>query len=172
MLKIEKKIQSELNRLEGLLYYHRAPFCGWKAKRGFYKGPGQYEMLDEEWFSLSEGEHIGGKDYTVFLKNGVALDQSYEGHTAVLLLKVGGEGCISVNGKHYNGLDFNRNMVMLSPCAKGGEEYKLEIETYCKDLILDSSNVFKSDVVITQSEIAAINRPVWEYYFEIKTPLP
>ncbi|WP_313180136.1 alpha-mannosidase [Lacrimispora sp.] len=169
MLTIEKKIQSELNRLEGLLYYHRTPVECWLAKRGFYKGPGEYEMLDEEWFSLPKGEHIGGKDYTVFLKNRVLLDKSYEGQTAVLLLKVGGEGCISVNGKHYNGLDFNRNMVMLSPCAQGSEEYELEIESYCKDLILDSDNVFKSDVAITQSEIAAVNRPAWEYYFEIKT---
>lgn len=169
MLKIEKKIQSELNRLESFLYYHRTPVEDWMAKRGFYRGPERYEMLDEEWFFLREGEHIGGKDYTVFLKNQIQLDESYAGQTSVLLLKVGGEGCISMNGKHYNGLDFNRNMVMLSGCAKGGEVYELEVESYCKDLILDSEHVFKSDVAITQSEIAAINRPVWDYYFEIKT---
>lgn len=63
MLKIEKKIQSELNRFEGFLYDHRSEVGGWLAKRGYYKGPLTYEMLDREWFPLEKGEHIGGKDF-------------------------------------------------------------------------------------------------------------
>ena len=169
MLKVEKKIQSEINRLEQMLYRHRTPVKGWMAKQGYYRHPEEYEMMDGEWEELAEGIHVGSPDLTVFLKNHIVLDASYKGETAVLLLKVGGEGCVSVNGNHYNGLDFNRNMILLSECAQGGEEYKVEIETYCKDLILDSDNVFKTDVVITQSEIAAINRPAWDFYFEVKT---
>ena len=162
MLKVEKKIQSEINRLEQMLYRHRTPVKGWMAKQGYYRHTEEYEMMDGEWEELAEGIHVGSPDLTVFLKNHIVLDAGYKGETAVLLLKVGGEGCVSVNGNHYNGLDFNRNMILLSECAQGGEEYKVEIETYCKDLILDSDNVFKTDVVITQSEIAAINRPAWD----------
>lgn len=169
MLKIEKKIQSELNRLERMLYKSKTPVNGWMARTGYYRHPENYEMLDEQWFPLQEGEHAGKRDLTLFLKNQVKLDDSYKGETAVLLLKVGGEGCVSINGVHYNGLDFNRNMILLSESAVGGEQYEVEIETYCKDLILDSDNAFKTDVVITQSEIAAINRPAWDYYFEVKT---
>ena len=62
-------------------------------------------------------------------------------------------------------------MILLSECAQGGEEYKVEIETYCKDLILDSDNVFKTDVVITQSEIAAINRPAWISILKLRRDL-
>lgn len=158
-----------INRLEQMLYRHRTPVKGWMAKQGYYRHPEEYEMMDGEWEELAEGIHVGSPDLTVFLKNHIVLDAGYKGETAVLLLKVGGEGCVSVNGNHYNGLDFNRNMILLSECAQGGEEYKVEIETYCKDLILDSDNVFKTDVVITQSEIAAINRPAWDFYFEVKT---
>ena len=43
------------------------------------------------------------------------------------------------------------------------------MESYCKDLILDSDNVFKTDVVITQSELASIDQVLWDYYFEIHT---
>lgn len=171
MLKVEKKVRAELRRMEELLYEHKTPVTGWMAKRGYYKKPECYEMVDQEWFALSEGRHIGEKDLTVFLKNEVKLDESYQGQTVVLLLKVGGEGCVSINGEHYNGLDFNRNMIMLTTCAEGTEKYEVEVESYCKDLILDSDNVFKCDVCITQSELAAINRPVWDYYFEIKTGL-
>lgn len=169
MLKIERKIESELKQLEGRLYRHRTPVGGWQAKRGFYRRPETYEMMDGEAFELSPGTHIGEKDMTVFLTNRIRLDDSYRGEKVVLLLKVGGEGCISINGKHYNGLDFNRNMVLLTDSADGGEEYDAEIETYCKDLILDSDNAFKTDVVITQSELAAVSQKIWDCYFEIKT---
>ena len=169
MLKMEKKIQSELNRLATMLYRHITPVKGWMAKGGYYRQPNDYEMRDEEWSLLPEGVHVGQPDLTLFLKNQIIVDESYGGETVVLLLKVGGEGCVSINGVHYNGLDFNRNMIMLSECATGGECFEIEVESYCKDLILDSDNIFKTDVVITQSEIAAINWPAWNYYFEIKT---
>ena len=32
MLKVEKKIQSEINRLEQMLYRHRTPVKGWQSK--------------------------------------------------------------------------------------------------------------------------------------------
>ena len=138
-------------------------------KQGYYKKPEVYNMTLDQWTELPMGEHIGKKDMTVFLKNQVVLDREYRGKKTVLLLKVGGEGCLSINGQHYNGLDYNRNMILLAESAKGDETYNIEIETYCKDLILDSANIFKTDVVITQSEIAAIHQSAWDFYFEVKT---
>lgn len=171
MLKIEKKINAEINRLEDRIYFHPVPLEGWMVRRTYYKNPGIYENADEDtlWRELPFGEHIGKKDMTVFLKNRIQLDESRRGETVVLLLKAGGEGCLSINGEHYNGLDFNRNMIMLTECAKGDEAYDIEVESYCKDLILDSDNAFKTDVVLTQSEIASIDRKVWDCYFELKT---
>lgn len=169
MLTIDKKIRAEIRRLEGKMYFHFTPLENWSVKRTYYKGPEVYEDVDQDWKELPFGEHIGQKDMTVFLKNQVCLGEDYKGETVVLLLKVGGEGCLSINGAHYNGLDFNRNMIMLTEKAIGDETYDIEVESYCKDLILDSDNAFKTDVVITQSEIASIDRAVWDYYFEIKT---
>ncbi|MCB7321304.1 alpha-mannosidase [Lacrimispora sp. 210928-DFI.3.58] len=169
MLKTEKKIRAELKRLEKMLYYKRRPLDGWTMKQGYYKKPEVYNMTLDQWTELPMGEHIGKKDMTVFLKNQVVLDREYRGKKTVLLLKVGGEGCLSINGQHYNGLDYNRNMILLAESAKGDETYNIEIETYCKDLILDSANIFKTDVVITQSEIAAIHQSAWDFYFEVKT---
>ena len=48
MLKVEKKIQSEINRLEQMLYRHRTPVKGWMAKQGYYRHPEEYEMMDGE----------------------------------------------------------------------------------------------------------------------------
>ena len=169
MLKIERKIEAELRRLETKLYRHKTPINGWKVRRGYYKEPRHYEMTDKEPFDLQAEEHIGKKDMTAFLTNQIRLDETYQGEKTVLLLKVGGEGCVSINGAHYNGLDFNRNMILLAESAAGNEEYDIEVETYCKDLILDSGNAFKTDVVITQSELAAIDQSAWDCYFELKT---
>lgn len=169
MLSIEKKIRAELSRLEKELYCLNKPVTGWQMRRGFYKGPGRYEMEEEAWRELPQGLHGGKKDGTVFLKNRVILDADYKGKKVVLLLRAGGEGCVSINGLHYNGLDFNRNMILLTECSQGNESYDIEVEAYCKDLILDSDNAFKTDVVITQSETAAVFQAAWDYYFEIKT---
>ncbi len=167
MLKIEKRIQAELTRLERELYERKKPVTGWEMKSGYYKKPGVYQMEKEQWEELPEGRHAGKKDLTIFLKNQIILDEGYRGKKTVLLLKTGGEGCVSINGQHYNGLDFNRNMILLTECAAGNEEYQVEAEIYCKDLILDSDNVFKSDVVITQSETAAINQEAWDLFFSV-----
>ena len=98
MLKVEKKIQSELNRLEQMLYRHKTPVKGWMAKEGYYRHPEEYEMMDGEWEELPEGIHVGKPDLTVFLRNRIVLDDGYKGETAVLLLKVGGEGCVPSTG--------------------------------------------------------------------------
>ncbi len=169
MLKIEKRIQTELARLEGRLYAQKKPVTGWQMKTGYYQGPGSYQMEISQWEELPEGRHVGKRDLTVFLKNQITLDSDYQGKKTVLLLKAGGEGCVSINGQHYNGLDFNRNMILLSPCAQGDEQYSIEAEIYCKDLIMDSDNAFKTDVVITQSETAAVCQDVWDYYFAVST---
>ncbi len=169
MLKIEKKIKAELVRLEKQLYYLAKPVEGWSAKKCCYKAPGTYEKWEEKEFFPEEGEHFGKPGETVFLKNKILLDESYCGKAAVLLLKIGGEACVLVNGKHYNGLDYNRNMILLTKCAKGNEEYEIEIEAYCKDLIMDSGNVFKTGLNITQSQLATIRQAVWDYYFDVKT---
>ncbi len=169
MLTIEKKISAELRRLEAYLYCHKTPVEGWEAKRGYYKKPGQYDMTDREGFELPKGQHIGEKDLTVFLKNTVKPGESYKGQAVALLLTVGGEGCVSVNGQHYNGLDYNRNMILLTKCAEGTESYDIDVEVYCKDLILDSANVFQCDICIKESQLAAVNYDIWNYYFEVKT---
>lgn len=169
MLNIEKKIESELRRLGGLLFEDCRELVGWKEKRGFYKDPHSYHMLGQEWMDFLPGQHINTRDITVFLKNQAVLDEGLKEKAVVLLLKVGGEGCISINGIPYNGLDANRNMVLLTESAAGNEVYDIEIETYCKDMILNSDNVFKTDVVVTQSQLAVINRNAWDYFYDIKT---
>ena len=58
MLKVEKKIQSEINRLEQMLYRHRTPVKGWMAKQGYYRHPEEYEMMDGEWEELAKGIHV------------------------------------------------------------------------------------------------------------------
>lgn len=68
MLKVEKKIQSEINRLEQMLYRHRTPVKGWMAKQGYYRHPEEYEMMDGEWEELAEGIHVGSPDRPYFSK--------------------------------------------------------------------------------------------------------
>ncbi len=171
MLSYEKKIIAEIKRLQNTVYEESWEIGEWKAKCGYYQGPGKYEMIDEEWRDISVGQRISTKNLTVFLKNRVILDDSLKGKKVVLLLKVGGEGCLFVNGVPYNGLDFNRNMVLLTEFANGDEVYEIEIETYCKVMTTNGDDGFGEttmEVELAQTRLAVINEKAWDYYFEIK----
>lgn len=172
MLSNEKKVNAELKRLHRTIFEGVCEVDGWKAKCGYYKGPGKYEMLDEEWKDFAIGERVSIKDITVFLKNKVVLNESLKGKKVALLLKAGGEGCLFINGVPYNGLDLNRNMVLLTEEAVGNEEYELEIETYCKVMVgVDEDGIPNEstlDIALTQAQLVTINPKAWDYYFEIK----
>lgn len=172
MLSVEKKINAEIKRLQNTIFEACREIGGWKAKRGYYKAPGTYEMLDEEWRDFPAGQRISEREVTVFLKNKIILDESLKGKKVVLLLKAGGEGCLFVNGVPYHGLDFNRNMVLLTESANGDEVYELEIETYCKVMTVNGEDGFGEitmEVELTQTGLAAVNEEAWDCYFEMKT---
>ena len=169
MLAVDKKIQSELRRLDQFFFSEVKALSGWVARRCHYDNPGSYRFLDADYFPLAEEVKIGGKGITVFLKNQLTLDDSYKGKKVALLASFGGEGCLSVNGRHYNGMDFNRFIIPLVSCAKGDEHYDFEAEVNCKDFLPDSKFFAQVGMAISRSQVAVVDQKVWDYSFRTHT---
>ena len=113
MLAIEKKIGAELKKLAGYTFSEVAEVTGWTARRCVYKEPGKYDYIDSDYSPIEKGEKIGDKGITVFFHNTITLPAACKGKRTALKLRMGGEGCVSINGVHYNGLDYNRNLIPL-----------------------------------------------------------
>lgn len=169
MLAIEKKIQSELKQLANHMFHETHELAGWKGMCAEYLAPGEYEYLDNGWFDMQSGTRYGKNGITVFMKNTLDLDSSYIGKKVVLLIKFGGEGCLSVNGKHYNGLDYNRYIIPIADNAKGNEHFDLEAEINCKDMILDSAYFSSEGMMISLSEVGVLDEDTWKCYHKFKT---
>ncbi len=102
----------------------------WKMKECIYKAPGEYEYFYDEWKDLNVGDTWGNNGWSAFFKNSFDLPQRFEGKKVTLNVYFGGDSLLSLNGEPYQGLDPFRNSVLLTDCAKGGEHYDVDIESY------------------------------------------
>lgn len=169
MLDLRKKILAENRKLKKYIFSETHQFPDWKGKKSRYLNPGEYEFIDKEWFRVELNTRYGAEGITVFLQNQITLDDSFKGKNVSLLLKIEGEGCLSVNGVHHNGLDFNRYIIPLCENSKGNESYKLEAEINCKDFLPDSAYFSEVGTMIKQSQIGIIDQNVWDYLCLITT---
>ena len=104
------------------------PAC--KMKECIYKGIGDYEFFYDEWKDLNVGDKWGNNGWSAFFKNSFDLPQRFAGKKVTLNVYFGGDSLLSINGEPYQGMDPFRNSVLLTPCAKGGEHYDVDIESY------------------------------------------
>ena len=168
MLAIEKKIGAELKKLAGYTFSEVAEVTGWTARRCVYKEPGKYDYIDSDYSPIEKGEKIGDKGITVFFHNTITLPAVCKGKRTALKLRMGGEGCVSINGVHYNGLDYNRNLIPLG-VIEDDKPIDVVAEVNCKDLLPDSKNFYGIGLCITESSIVVKNENTWNCYYRLKT---
>jgi alpha-mannosidase len=167
MVMIKKKIEGELKYLCNNIYYNQKSIHGWKIKLSRYISPGKYEYTDNEWRDISVGEYWGSDDITAFLSNKIVLDESDIGKKVAFQIIVGGEGCVFINGIPFNGLDHHRNMVILTKCALGSENFEILIEAYAKSHGIWSGDSLEPRLIM--SRIVCENTSVKDYYYFAKT---
>ena len=168
MLAIEKKIGAELKKLAGYTFSEVAEVTGWTARRCVYKEPGKYDYIDSDYSPIEKGEKIGDKGITVFFHNTIKLPAACKGKRTALKLRMGGEGCVLINGVHYNGLDYNRNLIPLG-VIEDDKPIDVVAEVNCKDLLPDSKNFYGIGLCITESSIVVKNENTWNCYYRLKT---
>lgn len=162
----EERVRLKLSELKECIYKTTYPLEPWKIRQCYYKDIGQYEFLDEDWRSIDVGGTWGGKGMSAFFKNNIIIPEEMKGEKVVLQLYLGGDSLLSINNVPYQGLDPFRNIVALTECAEGGEEYAAEVESYY--MWHDGEPEIKT---IECSSIAVLDKEIEEIYWDYTSAL-
>lgn len=124
-------IERHIQRLEAFLLYDPSDIDDWEYRCSRLTAPGQYTPLKQARKTISLGEQWGGPDTTAFFRKTVAVPDSYGGEDIYLdIFLDGGEAQLSINGRLWQGLDWNRSLIPLGEFAQPGRKLLLEIEAF------------------------------------------
>ena len=120
----------KLKTLKKRIYTDFENTGSWQMRECIYKEIGEYEYLYDGWKELKVGDYWGGNGLSAFFKNKIVIPEKFAGQRVTLYIYFGGDSLVSVNGVPYQGLDPFRNAVTLTECAKAGEEFEIDVESY------------------------------------------
>ena len=126
----DELVEIKLKALKKRIYTDFENTAPWKMRECIYKDIGDYEYLYDGWKDLDVGGYWGGNGLSAFFKNKITIPERFEGKKVTLYVYFGGDSLVSVNGVPFQGLDPFRNAVVLTDCAKAGDTYDIDIESY------------------------------------------
>ena len=166
-------VELKIKKLRELMYREDVDLNGWQIKQAYYHGPGKYEYIDKQWRSFKVGDTWGGNDeINAFLQCKTIVSPHYDGKPLYLEMYINGYSLLKVNGRALQGLDYYRQVVLLTQKAKAGEEYLLEIEATVKHPPYefwygDVSNVR----IFTKSRLVMIDKDIEGLYYDLDVSL-
>ena len=159
---VGRQISNRLAELRAAIYNDRAPISGWET---VVTGTRQdvAPIPTEGWQPLDVGTRWGGYDVTQWFRATAVVPASMRGRKVVALLVPGFEGVCFVNGEPTQGLDGNRDEIVLTDSATGGERYDIVIEGYSGSRPnIEYTHTFASAQLATRNDVA------WSYYWDLK----
>ncbi len=111
--------------------YHRIPQDEWMYRSSHMVAPGSYESVEGVWRTIRLGDQWGGKDITGFFRKHITIPSTHAVSTCALEIWMdGGETQVSVDGRPWQGLDWNRSIVPIGEIAETRKEIAVELEAY------------------------------------------
>ncbi len=113
---------------------------------------------------IKVGETWGGSTNGWF-KMSIRIPKDWKGKEVAAYIDIGGEACLFLDGKPFQGLDVYHNEVLLAKKAKGGETF---------NFVLDAASIIwrrptlKQPQTFSRAEIATRNPDVIEYWFNLE----
>ncbi len=160
---VGRQINDRLNEIRGSIYSRRSPITGWQAAvTGHKQGP--CDPQEDGWEPFEVGSIWGGKDVTVWFKATVSVPEEMAGERVVALLRPGGESLAYIDGKPCQGLDNNRDDILLLEKAKGGETFEILMESY-------SHARFDEKHTLQYTDLAAVNTDIDRFYWNARVAL-
>ena len=131
-------LTNKLNMVESMIYQDIHPIGNWETKELYYSEPLKFEPVDEDWSPIEMGSHWNiNHNYTRLFRTKVTLPESFTGKQAMLVLDLGGEGLVRINGEIVSGItsyvgsflrERLRTRVYVPEKYKPGETFELEVE--------------------------------------------
>lgn len=142
------------------------------------QGKGPEAIPKQGWEPFPENCRWGGFDQTTWFRVKVTVPKEWQGETVVALVRTaewslipgstglteGGEALAYVDGVPRQGIDRNRDEILLAEKAKGGEKFELVFEA-CPSTRYDLHHLFG------YAEIAIRRALPWEFYWDALVPL-
>lgn len=131
IISLEEIIQQKIESLRPWACSKREPLEGWTFRQFQYDRHRKRTWTDPDWRPIRVGETWGGPDVSAYFRQPKArIPARFAGRKVALRIYFSGDGLLRVNGRAYHGLDPFRDMVFMSDCARGDEQFDLEAECY------------------------------------------
>ncbi len=112
---------------------------------------------------INVGESWGGNGLSGWFKVRFTVPKEHAGKPFAVLINIGFEGCVFMNGTPYHGVDRFHEEVLLSESAEAGKEYELIVEAMSGEFWQNQTE----PAVFKRAEIATINREVNQYWYAL-----
>lgn len=126
---ITRQIANRLAELHATIHRKRTPISGWETVPTGHKQDVS-PIPTVGWEPYTPGTPWGAGDHTQWFRATVTIPDDMAGETVVALLQPGGESLCYLNGVPAQGLDGNRQEVVLAQEAKAGEIFGIVLESY------------------------------------------
>jgi len=154
------QIRQRLDEIQKSLYGKRVRIDGWEAvETGNKQAPAK--PPENGWEPFSIGSVWGGVDVTVWFRASATVPQEMADEKVVMLVRPGGESLAYVNGKPCQGLDSNRDEIVLLEKAKGGEKFEIILESY-SHARFDEKHSFQ------YADLATANTENYNFYWDMR----
>ena len=177
-------LDNKLEMLEPMIYQDIHPITEWQTRELKYVEPLRFEPLDEGWQPIGMGDHWRTTyDRTRMFRAQVTLPQTFAGKQAMLVLDLGGEGQVRINGEIISGMTSYKNgsffssrprtRVYVPEKYKPGDSFEVEVE--CCLNFLEFAYALKSKTLDIWEEytlktafVAVVDEDVERYYFDLR----
>lgn len=155
-----RQIAQRLDEIRNTIYLQRTQIKGWQAyQTGHKQGP--TDLPENGWQPFEIGSVWGGKDVTVWFKSKISIPEDMAGKRVAVLIRPGGESLAYINEKPSQGLDSNRDDIILLEKAKGVESFEIVLESY-SNARFDEKHTFQ------YADLAVVNDDIRKFYWDAR----
>ncbi len=158
-----ERIGFRMDALKARLFPRRVTLDDWEVRECIYRGPGDYEWLDDAWRPFQLGDTWGDAGISAFIRRRAEMPDEFAGKKVMLRVYVGGDALLRVGGTPYHGIDPFHNEAVLTDSARGDETYEFELEAYVA-WHAEKSYPF----TFALAELAVVDEDVWRVWWDFR----
>lgn len=172
--------ERKLEAIGRLIYENVIPITDWTTKTGVFSGYGTYSQVEAATTAMAVGDRWVCTDHTTrwfYAKAGVPA--SYAGRKVALVLEVGGEAIVRVNGQVVSAItsflqpnEVTRTRVVVPQAACATGELFVEVEAglnYMEFAQIRDKGATETEYTFRTAQLAVINELAESYYFDLNT---
>lgn len=176
-------LDNKLKMMEPMIYGHVTPITGWETRELIYTEPLKFVPVDETWSPIEMGSHWKiTYDRTRMFRTRVRIPEDFGAGQIVLVLDLGGEGQVRIDGEIVSGVTSYTKQNYLAPSTRSrvyvpekygpGSEFELEVECSLNFLEFSYAITLKAqeqyaEYTLRTAFLALVDEEVERYWFDL-----